>query len=423
MLFIYRSLINFLYPFFIAIIFIRIFLNKESKRRFKEKIFFNSFKVKRDFNKKLIWFHVASIGEFNSIIPIVEKLSKKKIYQFLITSVTLSSSNLITQKLAKKNNISHRFFPVDKLSLVKKFLDSWSPNLVFFVDSEIWPNFLSQIKKRKIPSILLNGRITKKTFERWMIIKSFAHKIFGTFDLCLTSSKESKKYLKKLNARNIKFIGNLKFTSLIHLKKLDNINNLFFKNNKFWCAASTHEGEEIFCLKTHIALKIKYKKIKTIIIPRHIHRSSKILSLCKKYNLNSQVLNKNEIIKDEKEIIIINSFGVLLEYFKHTNSVFIGKSILSNFESIGGQNPIEAAKLGCKIYHGPYINNFKEIYELLSSYGICEMISSEKELSKRLIKDLKINKPNERKKIAVINNIGEKILKKSLMEISKIYKL
>jgi len=251
MLLIYRCLINFLYPFFVLIIFLRIFFNKESKQRYKEKLFASSFNIEKNADKKLIWFHVASIGEFKSIIPIIKKLDENNIYQFLITSVTLSSSQLISKELLNKKNIFHRFFPIDTVSLVKKFLDGWSPNLIVFVDSEIWPNFLSEIKRRKIPSILINGRITKKTFERWALIPGFAKNIFDTFDLCLASSNESEKYLKKLNAKNVKFIGNLKFTNSINLESIDDDNRLFFNQKKFWCAASTHKGEEIFCIKTH----------------------------------------------------------------------------------------------------------------------------------------------------------------------------
>ena len=255
------------------------------------------------------------------------------------------------------------------------------------------------------------------------MVKGFANEIFNTFNLCLASSNESKTYLDILNARNVKFFGNLKFSTSINFKNVNTKNNLSLKKNKFWCAASTHKGEEIFCLKTHLILKKKLKKITTIIIPRHIHRSYKIESLCRKYNLSSQLLNRNEIIDSKKEVIIINSFGVLLKYFKEANSVFIGKSILKHFKSVGGQNPIEAAKLGCKIYHGPFIYNFADIYKLLKKYKICEMVSNERELSKKLIKDFKRIKPKGNIKIKIINDLGEKILKRSLIEINKISKL
>ena len=136
-------------------------------------------------------------------------------------------------------------------------------------------------------------------------------------------------------------------------------------DKRFWFAASTHKEEDIFCLKTHLKLKQKFSDIITIIAPRHIDRVKDIKSLSEKLNLNVQILNEKEAILKNKEIIIINYFGALKEYFKYAKSVFIGKSMIRRLKDDGGQNPIEAAKLKCKIYHGPYVYNFEEIYKYL----------------------------------------------------------
>ena len=161
---IYRHLINILFPIIIILIFLRVWFKKEDKNRFKEKLFVSSFNITRNKDKKLIWFHTASIGEIKSIIPLIKKLNTNNKFEFLITSVTKSSSKLIVEQLSNEKNVIHRFFPVDKQNVVIKFLEGWSPDLILFVDSEIWPNFLFEIKKKNIPLILLNGRITKKTF-------------------------------------------------------------------------------------------------------------------------------------------------------------------------------------------------------------------------------------------------------------------
>ena len=165
-------------------------------------------------------------------------------------------------------------------------------------------------------------------------------------------------YLEKLGAKNIYFNGNIKLINKIDEHKIKNINEKILLKKRFWVAASTHNSEEIFCLRTHLKLKEKYNDIITIIAPRHIERSERIKNLSEKFNLNTQVLKQNETILENKEIIIINSFGVLQNYFKYAKSVFIGKSMIKKLESDSGQNPIDAAKLGCKIYHGPYIYNF-----------------------------------------------------------------
>jgi len=418
MLLFYRCIIKLLFPLVVIIIFLRIFLGKEDKIRYREKIFKNTYKKKKN-NKKLIWFHAASIGELKSIFPLIKELDKKNRFQFLITTVTLSSAQLIESNLIKNKNIFHQFFPIDKPSLVEKFLNHYSPNLVIFVDSEIWPNFLIQINKRKIKLILLNARITKKTFFRWKLIPQTARKIFKTFNLSIASSNESKKYLLNLGAKNIKYFGNLKFTTEAQYAKTIIKDKNKLNNKKFWCALSTHPGEEVFCLKTHLKIKEIYKDIITIIIPRHINRAKNIETICKKYNLNSQILSKGELIKSGKEIIIINSYGVIPDYIKFCKSVFIGKSKIKKLKNVGGQNPIEAAKFGCKIYHGPYIYNFKEIYELLNKYKIAKKIKNENDLYKKIIFDLK-NKGNiGNKKIIDINKLGKKILYKTNNEIKK----
>ena len=417
MLLIYRYLINILFPFIIILIFIRTKFNKEDKDRYKEKLFFSSFNVTKNKNKRLIWFHTASIGELKSIIPLVKKLNKNDKFEFLITTVTLSSARLISKELSGKKNIIHRFFPIDKKNLVKKFLSEWSPNLIIFVDSEIWPNFLLEINSKKIPLILLNARITKKSFLRWNFISKTAEKIFHTFDLCIPSSQESKKYLEKLKVRKIKYFGNLKLTSG---NNLNTVNNKILFNNKSWCAVSTHKEEDIFCLKTHLIVKKIHKNIITVIIPRHIDRAKNIKSLCKKLNLRSQIISEGDSIKDDKEIIIINSYGVIPNYLQYCKSVFIGKSLIKRLEKVGGQNPIEAAKLGCKIYHGPYVYNFEEIYELFNKYKIAEKISNENELASKLSMDLNESDKIKDDKIKIINNLGNKILNDTFNELNKI---
>ena len=153
---------------------------------------------KKNHNKKLIWFHTASIGELKSIIPLIKKLNKKNKFEFLITTITLSSSHLISKELSGEQNITHRFLPIDKLNLVKKFLDNWSPNLTIFVDSEIWPNFILEIKKRKIPLVLLNGRITRKTFLRWSLLPKVAEKIFQSFESIIFSIFSTRSFISEI---------------------------------------------------------------------------------------------------------------------------------------------------------------------------------------------------------------------------------
>ena len=419
MIYIYSFVSTILYPFLILLIFFRKINKKEDSTRYKEKILTSSFNVNRNDKDKLIWFHAASIGEVQSIFPIIEKLnSNKNNLKFLITTVTFSSGKLVEKTFNDKKNVSHRYLPLDVAFLVKKFLKLWQPKAIFFVDSEIWPNFIFEIKKNKIPVAIINGRITSKTFRRWMLIPYTARKIFSVFNFILSSNFESKGYLTKLGAQNIFSLGNIKFSNKISLNQIKNKNEYILNNKKIWCAASTHEEEEEFCINTHIRLKNNLPNILTIIIPRHINRSKKIKKICKKLNISAQIINQEDSILNKTEVVIINSFGVMQNYFKYAKSVFIGKSMIQRLKQDGGQNPILAAKLGCKIYHGPYVYNFQEVYQFLKENNISEEIFNDHVLSDKLLEDLKTEKKDFLKSKEMIDDIGNKILKETIDKIN-----
>ena len=190
-IYLYRILINIVFILSPIIIILRLFKNKEDFKRFKEKFCIFSCKKKQ---KKLIWFHGASVGELLSVIPLINKLEKdKNVDQILVTTSTLSSSKVFKNFKFKK--AIHQFFPIDTNFLSKKFLNYWKPSLAIFIDSEIWPNMLLNIKKKSIPTILLNARITKKTFNRWKFFKNFSRELFGCFTKAYPCNNETLKYL------------------------------------------------------------------------------------------------------------------------------------------------------------------------------------------------------------------------------------
>ena len=421
MIFLYRILTFFLFPIFVIITYLRRFSGKEDKIRFKEKISINeSFFPK---NKKVVWIHAASIGETKSVLPLIQEIIKnnQKIF-VLLTTTTLTSSQIVNKTGLKQNNFQHRFFPLDVQFLVKKFLDYWKPETIIFVDSEVWPNYLLEISKRNIPLMLLNGRITTKSFKRWKIFPNLSKKIFNLYDLCLTASSESEKNLKSLGAKNVKFIGNLKFCVSASDKNDNHELKSFFNNYFIWCAASTHRGEEEIILRTHNLLKNKINNLLTIIIPRHIIRSKEVYDICNKLNLKGQIVSKSDDIIEKSEILIINSIGEMTKYFYNCKSIFMGKSLSKNLIKVGGQNPIEPAKCGCKIYHGPYVSNFREIYNFLNKKEIAYEVKNEIELSENILKDFENNNYLSKKNIEDLNNYGEKILNlttKEVLDLSK----
>ena len=409
MLIIYRILINIAYFLSPLIIILRLIRNKEDPKRYKEKF---CFFTKKRIKGKLIWIHGASVGEFQSVVPLIEKYEKKKdIAQILITSNTLSSSKVISDYKFKK--VVHQFFPIDTNLNTQNFLKYWRPNLTLFVDSEIWPNMLLNLKKRKITTILLNGRITSKSFERWIKFKNFSNFIFSKFDLCLCSSLKSKIYLRKLGANNLKYFGNLKF-SQSEFEKIKIKQNLkkFIKNKKIWCASSTHNNEENFIGIVHKKLKYKYKNLLTIIIPRHINRVNPIKFQLDQLGLKTHLHEPTKKIPVDTDIYLVNSYGQTKPFFSFCRNVFLGGSLIKH----GGQNPLEAARYGCNILHGPNVSNFEEIYGYLNSQKISFGVSKENGMIRILDKLLSStnNQVNIRKKL---NNIGKKILKHYLKEI------
>ena len=412
MLFVYRILINLILILSPLIILLRLLKKKEDFIRFKEKL---SFFTKNRSNGKLIWFHGASVGEFQSIVPLLEKLEKsKKISQILITSNTLSSSKIISKIKLKK--ISHQFFPIDNNLIVKKFINHWKPSMVFFIDSEIWPNMLINLDKEKIPTILLNARITKKSYNRWIKFQNFSELIFSKFNLCLCSNKETINFLKKIGAKNIKYFGNLKYSQSENEKiEIDNQTVKFISKRTTWCASSTHNSEEKFIGLVHNKLKKKYKNLLTVIIPRHIDRKENIKQQLSNLGLKVHMHEPKTRIHKDTDIYLVNSFGKTKSFYSVIKNVFLGGSLINH----GGQNPLEAVRYNCNILHGPNVNNFNEIYNFLNKQKISKKIKNLNQTTKILDKLFNSKKPQKNIKDK-INKIGQKILEKNIGEINLI---
>ena len=417
MLLIYRLLINFILLISPAILIYRILKKKEHPTRCLEKIGF--FNKKRN-KGKLIWFHGSSVGEILSVIPLIEKLEKKKnIKQILLTSNTLSSANVFKKIKLKKT--MHQFLPVDSNYITNRFLDYWKPSSVFIIESEIWPNLIFNIKKKNIPLGLINARITKKSYKKWKKISFFSKSIFNKFDFCLAQNSETNNYLKKLGSINVKNIGNLKFseTSLKNIDSIDNNIKKFFSSKKILFAGiSTHPSEEIFCANIHSSLKKIYPNGITIIIPRHIHRSAKIKKEIEKLGLKVHLHSSNKIKTDKKtDIYLVDTFGETKSFLKVCKIVFLGGSLIKH----GGQNPLEAARFGCKVIHGPDITNFYEVYNLLNKNNISLRIKSLNS-AKNIIKQNLMKKFSSKIIINKLNSIGNKVLIKNHKEIIKYIK-
>ena len=412
MLQVYRLLINFFLILSPLIIIIRLIKKKEHLTRYKEKFTFFSKKKKPG---KLIWFHGASVGELISVVPLIEKLEgDKNIKQILVTTSTLSSAKIFTK--FKFIKTVHQFFPIDNNFFSKKFLNYWRPNLAIFIDSEIWPNILTNLKNKSIPHILLNARITKKSFNRWKILGTFSKNLFAGFSYTYPQNNETKKYLKYFQVKKIKKIGNLKFSEGVYdSNKQININLKKFLSNKIsWCASSTHHGEELIAAKAHLILKEKIKNLILIVIPRNVQRVPEITNILLKLGLKTHLHSLNKKIPKDTNIYIVDTYGETKAFFKVCKIVFLGKSLTLN----GGQNPLEPARYNCSIIHGPNVSNFHEIYNQLRTNKIAFKVNNQNQLIKKVNELLKknIRTKNLGNKI---NKIGEEILNKTLAEVKK----
>ncbi len=228
-------------------------------------------------------------------------------------------------------------------------------------------------------------------------------------------NKETFQYLKYLKLKKIKFIGNLKFSEKknekIYIPK--KINN-FFSKKIYWCAGSTHRGEEIFCIKTHTELKNYYKNFVTIIIPRHINRKFELINVFKENKLNFHCHSWNKKVRDDTEIYLVDTYGESSLFYKICKTVFMGGSLVSH----GGQNPLEASRHGCKIIHGPHTNNFKDIYKLLQKLGVSELANTNNKLTRLVKRNIKTNE-NSTLIIKKIEKMGIKIKELTLKELTQ----
>ena len=360
----------------------------------------------------MIWFHGSSVGEVLSIIPLVRELEKKNdLAQILITSNTLSSAKVLKNLKFKKT--IHQFFPIDANFIVKRFLKYWKPKACIFIESEIWPNVIRNIKKQKLPLILLNARITNKSYKRWKKINSFSNKLFSMFDLCLPQNKETFKYLKKLGSKKIKLIGNLKLCEIKeeNSKKLNSSQMSFLRSKKvLFTGLSTHYSEETFCTDLFLNLRRNKNEI-LILIPRHVERTDLIEKDLREKKLVTHKHSSKRKINKKTDVYLVDTYGEAKKFLGLSKVIFTGGSLISH----GGQNPLDAVRNNSIVIHGPSIYNFTEIYKFLSKEKMSFKFKNLNQAIK-LVKNRNLNNRNTKTKLSLIS---QKILNKTKIELFK----
>ena len=333
---IYNMLITILYPLVIrSYVNKRKQIGKEDVNRFNERV---GRPIKERPEGKLFWLHGASVGESVSMLPLINKiLETYPDAHVMVTTGTVTSADVMQKRLPER--AFHQFIPIDNPVFTNRFVKHWHPDVALWFESEFWPAVLSSIKRRNIPLILINGRISNKTFKRWQQFDFVCKELLSCFSLCLGQSEEDAYSLRVLGAPETVCLGNLKYAGLplpIDEKSREDMLKQIGKR-PFWLASSTHEDEEVRLAKLHKRLKEKFPDLLWIIAPRHPNRGEQIVEDIQKFGLSAALRSKQEKITPETDVYVANTIGEMALWYDLAKIVFIGGSLIPH----GGQNFIE----------------------------------------------------------------------------------
>jgi 3-deoxy-D-manno-octulosonic-acid transferase len=306
---------------------------------------------------KLIWCHAASVGEAVSVLRLLQELRKQfPSLNILLTSGTVASARLLATRLPE--GVIHHYVPVDVPDYAARFVAHWQPDLALWLESELWPNLLQELRTRGTPAILLNGRMSERSYRRWRWLRPWIKQLLSSFALTLAQTGQAAEYFRNLGAKDVRLIGNLKYTAeplrsdaaeLARLKAATT-------DRTIWLMAATHPGEDEIALATHQRLSKRHPHLLTIIVPRHVSRADTIANLLAEHNIPYSRRAQGQPITPGTQIYLADTMGELGLFYSLTQVTCIGGSF-----TWGGHNPIEAAQLGCPMIFGPRMTNFPDI--------------------------------------------------------------
>ncbi len=314
---------------------------------------------------KIIWFHAASVGEALSVLPLVRLLKQKRPdTSILLTTGTLTSAKIVKMYAGKE--VLHQFIPYDIKPWIGKFLSYWKPSLTVLVESELWPTIIVEVKKAKIPLILINGRMSEKSLYQWQKHPKTASVLMNKLDHVTVQTQDVKSLFHKIGypKEKIEVVESLKLTAdpLPHCPNdLDDFKSTI-DGKIVWVAASTHQGEEEAILKVFKLLSQKIQNLFLIIVPRHPERGKEIKAMAGKIGIDTKLRTENTLPSPDDKVYIADTLGEMGLWYRIGNFAFIGGSLVS----VGGHNPYEPAILECPIIHGPHVFNFSDAYQKLS---------------------------------------------------------
>jgi 3-deoxy-D-manno-octulosonic-acid transferase len=308
----------------------------------------------------LVWIHAASIGELVSMLPIVETLAERG-FAALVTTVTVTSADIAAARLPA--GAIHQFVPLDVPRYVRRFLDHWRPDLALFAESELWPVTIGELSRRRVPLVLANARMSARSYGRWRRARPLARALLSRIDLCLAQSEADARRLASLGARRVEIAGNLKLDvppppappeAMFRLRQA-------VGRRPMMLAASTHPGEDELVVRAHGTVRRAAGGILTVIVPRHPERGAAVAALAESAGLAVEQRTAAAVPAAATDVYVADTVGELGLFFRLADVAFLGGSLVPH----GGQNPVEPAKLGAPIVHGPYVHNFAELYAAL----------------------------------------------------------
>lgn len=382
-LFFYKIISILFYPFILLLVLYRLHKGKENKARINERL---GFPKKERPVGKLVWLHGASVGECLSMLPLVKKLlDEDKNMHVMVTSGTVTSADLMQKRLPER--AFHQFIPLDTPFASYRFVKHWKPDAVLWFESDFWPNMLSAISKKKIPLILLNGRISDKSFARWQKFPHIIKSIQSLFTLSFGQTKEDARRLQVLGAQNVISTGNLKFAAVnppFDEQELNKMRSLIGQR-PCWSMASTHEDEELQGADIHLNLKKEYPSLLSIFVPRHPNRADNLEQQFIKQGLSVARRSRGEQILDTTDIYLADTIGEMGLLYQLAPIVFVGGSLIK----FGGQNMLEPMRLNRAVVIGPHAFNFREIVQTAKDENALIEVQDKKELEKTISSFLK----------------------------------
>jgi 3-deoxy-D-manno-octulosonic-acid transferase len=327
----------------------------------------------------LVWIHGASVGEVLAAAALIEKLRALNI-RILLTSGTVTSAAIVAKRFPA--DIIHQYVPYDSPRYVARFLDHWRPSLALFIESDLWPNLILSSAARRLPMVLINGRMSHRSFPRWRRITGTISALLGRFEVCLAQSRVDAARFTALGGRNVVTTGNLKFdvpAPPADPAKLERLMSVT-RGRPIIVAASTHPGEEDILLEAHRTLAGFFPSLLTVIVPRHPDRGEAIARAIAASGLHVALRSREELPTATTDIYVADTMGELGLFYRLAPIVFVGGSLVEH----GGQNPIEAVKLGASIVHGPHVFNFTDVYEALDRAGGAKRADTQEALVKQL---------------------------------------